>query len=39
MRSFLKDWRRWGLAERVVASTFMASSLIGIPLAIAMNIH
>jgi hypothetical protein len=39
MRSLLRDWRRWSRAERVFAVAIVASSVIGTPLAIAMNIR
>jgi hypothetical protein len=39
MRSLLRDWRCWSRAERVFAVAIVASNVIGMPLAIAMNIQ
>ena len=39
MRSFRRDWRRWSRAERLVAVTIAAISLLGFPLTITMTIH
>jgi len=43
MQRFLKetrrDWRRWSRIERAAALTFVTSSALGIPLAMALNLY
>jgi len=39
MQRFLKDWRSWKPIEQVIAVAFVAWTLVGMPLAMALNVH
>lgn len=38
MRDILKDWRRWSRAERVMAVLIASILMVGVPIAIAINL-
>jgi hypothetical protein len=39
MRDFLQDWRRWTRAERVGAVLIATILLLGVPMALAINVY
>lgn len=39
MRHLLRDWQRWTRIERVAAIVLAAVLLIGVPAALAINLH
>lgn len=39
MRDIVKDWRRWSRTERIAAILIMSFLMIGVPTAIAINLH
>ena len=38
MREFLRDWRRWSRAERIAAVVILSTGLLGLPVALALNV-
>ena len=39
MQDFLRDWRRWNRAERLIAILLASILVIGIPAAAMVQIH
>jgi hypothetical protein len=37
MQDFIKDWRRWTKAERVLAGIIVVLLIVGVPTLLAIN--
>jgi hypothetical protein len=37
MQDFIRDWRRWTKAERVLAGVIVVFAVVGVPTLLAIN--
>ena len=37
MQDFIRDWRRWTKAERVIAGVIVVLLVVGVPTLVAIN--
>ncbi|HYM02881.1 MAG TPA: hypothetical protein VET85_08035 [Stellaceae bacterium] len=39
MQDFIRDWRRWTLAERLAAASLVILVFLGVSAALALRVH